>query len=250
MSQILANNNTFFNKKNTELPDQDEKDETELKQVKQFWDAVNLKDYETNSTLTKLFFEEYELQNYLNSDCRSIVQFGAATGNPLDQYKNRGWDVTAYDYSPKSYEILTHKGIKARFVDLNSVTQQSIPLSLTYNNLLIEDLSKVTNIFAVRILQFLKPESLPLILSKLADLPSPGSTYIFVGKVFPEEEGEEIVKDDRCRANYISSFFAQRKDMQILLQTTTNNKQAIKNAANTEIINEGDDEILVIKKVL
>lgn len=225
------------------------KKDAELKQLKLFWDEVCSKNYDTHSSLTKLFFEEYNLGYYLNSDCKNIVQFGAGSGDILDRYKCDDWDVTAYDYSQKSYEILTQKGIKIRFVDLNSISSAYSIEQLTYNEILIKDLKKVVNVIAIRILQFLKQESLMLLLTNFANLAYPGSIYIFVGKIFIDNEVKENIKEDKCHFNYILSFFSTRKDMKVLLHTTTNKNKNIKNPDNAEIISEGDDEVLIIKKL-
>lgn len=47
---------------------------------------------------TGYFFEKFDLDFYLNKKNKSVLQLGAMTGKPLIEYRDLGWQTTAYDY--------------------------------------------------------------------------------------------------------------------------------------------------------
>lgn len=173
---------------------------------------------------------------YLNNSCKSIVQFGAANGKPIDSYQQQGWSVVAYDNSIESINILKNKNITARHINLNHTKNKE----LAYQNDLNIDLNSETNIFAIRILEYLKPEALILLIFNMINLAKPGSTYFIMGHY----------KTSNCHTayvrNYFASFFAARTDMEILLHRDEKSHQ-FKNKANKPPIIE-NDEILIIRK--
>ena len=209
-------------------------------------DSVEIKlngEIKAAKSFTHLFFAEYKLTDFLNQDCKRILQLGASTGNFLEQYKENNWDVIGYDYSKKSIEKMQIKHISSRLIDLNSTDLICSQLRLTYQDQLQADLIKPTNILAIRVMQYLSPSALQLLIFNLINLSSPSTTFFIVGSINTEKSCK---KDDRRTQNYIASFFGARTDMECIYNALTNDVN--KNRKKITSKNDDVDQMLVIRK--
>ncbi len=187
------------------------------------------------SCYTSKFFHELKndyginLKQYL-APCNTTLQLGAWTGKFLKQMpyivrtpKNQTHVTIGYDYSLRSIECLQANGItKTRQVDLNSVTKVGEETQLAYLDQLKEDLRSKANILAIRIFEYLNPETVPLLMCALMDFAQPGSTFIFIGRApwkteahAIDEKSEQKNKDKVVPIDCMSRFF-RRQDIRII----------------------------------
>ncbi|MBA4697714.1 MAG: hypothetical protein H2069_10100 [Legionella sp.] len=161
------------------------------------------------SSMTRFFITTHALDIYLN-DSKKIFQLGAFHGEMLAEYKSNGYSVMGYEYIEHAIEHMKTKGIPVRKIDLNHFTNDK----LLYEKNLQEDLKDKTNIFAIRILHYLQPEALRLLMLSLMNLTAKDTTIIIVDSVTTKKP-----------ANFYASFFGARTDMKIDLLKTTDPTQ-------------------------
>jgi hypothetical protein len=155
------------------------------------------------SSYTENHFTNYEFAKHLDTSCKRILQLGSSVGRFLTPYAESGWNVTAYDFSPQAVETLQQSGINARLVNLNSRDEAG----LTYSSTLKADVSEQVNLILVRILPYLEPEALNLLLLNLVAEAAPGSTFFIADNPLPP-----------YKAGYAAFFFAQRPNFEILYE--------------------------------
>lgn len=178
---------------------------------------------------TENFFDYYKLYQYLDLSCKRIVQLGASHGKFMGRYKEQfGWDVIGYDYSKTAISEMSKKGIVAKKVDLNSMSQDK--KNLSYELELSQDVMEASHIFLFRVLQHLDPEPFKRLLCLLIDSAAPGSIFFIAGHIDKDAKPKKTLTPRTY--NYKASFFA-RTDMQFLRMQ------------NTSL----DEEILVIRKI-
>ncbi|PJE13410.1 MULTISPECIES: hypothetical protein [Legionella] len=169
------------------------------------------------SSYSENHFSNYQFARHLNIPCKRILQFGSSVGRFLTPFVELGWKITAYDFSPQAQEALIQNGVNARLVNLNSRDKEG----LTYSSTLKADVSEPVNILLIRILPYLEPEALNLLLLSLITEAAPGSTFFIADNPLPP-----------YKAMHTASFFAQRSNFQTLYQG-----------------NECCDDLLVVRKI-
>ena len=184
------------------------------------------------------FFDKWKLVTFIDQHNKHMLQFGASTGVFLKKYQDNGWQVMAYDYSGEAVKSLQEKHLPAKQIDLNSVSSSH---QLNYDSDLTADLSSASNIVSVRILQYLTPEAMCLLVAALMDKAQPNSVFFFVNSIKSEQEVRPTDSEELNR-NYIKSFFSPRTDMQILFSKATDD------ADQQYKMGESLDEVLVCKK--
>jgi len=192
---------------------------------------------QTARTYTHLFFQQYGLNAHLNNDHKRILQLGASSGLFLDKYKKEGWDVMGYDYTQSSIEYMQSRDIPCKLIDLNSITGSQ----LSYKAELNTDLTEPTNIFAIRILQYLDPSALTLLIFDLMNLAPNHSTFFIINSI------KKYQNNPNCQPNYIASFFAPRTDFSFLKNKMTHDN-VIENPDLDSTEDNQIDQILVVKK--
>ncbi len=182
----------------------------------------------TVDSYTDFFFEDHKLDKYLNTSCHKILQLGSSVGKFIEKYKNSGWSVVGYDYASAAIEELKRKGIEAKQIDLNATDSETE--TLNYAVELSKDISNPVNLLLIRVLQYLEPKALNLLLLYLMDNTAPGSVFFIVSTI-----KEQTSSDQKpvYQKGYLASFFKPRTDMKLL----------INNAVNAS------DELLVVQKL-
>ncbi len=166
------------------------------------------------------------LNRFMNSDCRKILQLGASAGKFLGEYQQKGWSVMGYDYSASSITTMKSNKIPAKLIDLNKVSDTG---KLDYATELKSDLVAPTNILLIRVLEYLDPAALEALLFFMIDNAKPNSVFVVAG--FCDGKEGELPYTGRT-PNYKPSFFGARTDMRIELLKRV-----------------GDDEICVVRKL-
>lgn len=170
--------------------------------------ALILHNYKIHfTTYTGYFFERFDLKLNLNLDCKSVLQLGANTGNQLIEYKELGWQTTAYDYCDAAIEYMKNKKINAKNIDLNEVVKGK----LAYADDLKQDLIKPCNIFIFRVLMYLNKDARELLIYNLIEFAQPGSIFM-IGEAICSIDGHPMC----LPKNYIPQFFQNRKDINII----------------------------------
>jgi hypothetical protein len=189
----------------------------------------------TDNFITKL--PKY-LSAELDSSYSLVIQFGVATGTGIRKAltaKDRG--IIGYDYSDSAMQGLKKNNIQSRKIDLNEIDPKSN--SLAYFNQLKQDLQTPAHIFLIRILEYIRPEAMALLLLALRDQSQPGTRFYFEnhyreksGKIIPEAG---IIFDYPVPYQLISSFFSPWPDFKNLhLQTLVGKENEAKDRYPTE----------------
>lgn len=173
-------------------------------------------------SLSFVFFKQFNLFPHLNANHQRALQLGASTGDFLASFAAMGWNVKGYDYSSNSIQAMQSKQIPCSLIDLNHFN----PADLS------QDLQATTNIFAIRILEYLDNQARSELIFTLMNLAIPGSTFFFVHKT----NGQHHLKH-----GYLATFFSARRDMTILLHDRT------PKALNPDVMHERDS-VLVVRK--
>lgn len=213
-------------------------------------------------------------QAFLNKDCKDIVDIGIGVGlqsSMMDAKFISDWKITGYESSPTALEYLrSSTAVQCR--EFNLMDPES------YRNILQADLSKITNIFMINVLFYLKtntPYKLQVIETLLwncIEMAKPGTVYFIVNctyaiiheNIAPSENPKKQLKlyDEICsaaerapvlRQGYVPSFFGARTDFSILhLEYQENEKSTF--FINTNVSPElrkaydAQHEILIVKK--
>lgn len=172
------------------------------------------------------YFEDFELKTHLNTSSKRMIQLGASTGKFLKEYQDAEWTVVGYDYSASSIRQLKNNNIPYEPDDLNARNKSG---ELTYGAKLAEYVAKgATNILLIRILEYLEPSALTLLIYNLMDNAAPGSVFFIAGAI--NENPSKPMSP--TTPNYRASFFGARTDMEIIV---------LKKVYTT-------DELLVVRK--
>lgn len=200
---------------------------------------------------TRYFFDKWNLYTFLNTSCQKFFQLGVASGKFIEDYQIKAeWDVSGYDYSATAIEYLKKHNISAKQIDLNAIDQNAT--SLLYQQELSQDLATPINFLAVRILQYLEPKALSLLLFTVMNTIKPDSVLFLVTTVLPKNE-DDVIKENRKQSitnsegnvkerGFIFSFFAPRTDFAVLFRTTTD-PVVVSDARHHY------DEVIVLKKL-
>lgn len=121
--------------------------------------------------------------------------------------KNR--ECIGYDYSENAVSIAANNGVNARLIDLCSINNGQ----LAYQDMIELDLSVATNIIAIRVLEYLNPQAVILLIFSLMNAAKPGSTLYFETCLINHSPLSKEVCHD-IENNYVASFFAPRTDKQ------------------------------------
>lgn len=145
---------------------------------------------------THFFLEQFNSYQFLNTSCADIVQFGQSFGALIEEYKNQHWNVVGYDFSETAFNNLQAKGVPVRLVDLNSIDDNH---HLTYEQQLLADTSKITNLLLIRILEYLEPEATMLLLFAIMDHAKKGSVFFIATKTvdFDEKTQKQMSNEHR-----------------------------------------------------
>lgn len=160
---------------------------------------------------TRMFFDEYHLNLYLNKANKNILQLGANTGEFLKELNVAGWETMGWDFSPTAIKLLKNNKIKCREIDLNAVEHSK----LLYENELKNDLKENSHLFSFRVLEYLKPEALKLLLLHLINHSKKGCIFFFAYNTKLKEPETDLTYH-YIPSNYIPSFFGARTDMEFL----------------------------------
>lgn len=186
-------------------------------------------------TFTHYFFSEEKLHVFFN-DHKNLLQLGASCGEFLKAYQTKGWDVVAYEYSKHAITHMIKIGLPTREIDLNSL---NVNQQLTYAAKLAEDLKTPTNILAIRILSYLKPEALIALMFHMFDAAQPGSTFFVINRICKNAgEYPNLSRRFVFPPNLMSTFFIARTDMEIQRSLQVKSPEPDKM-----------DEILVVRKL-
>lgn len=158
---------------------------------------------------TGLFFSQSALATQeLNSSFNRVVHLGAGIGSFLQPMAGTR-DVIGYDCSLAAVTQINQLGMRGRKVDLNNFDSYKVQLE--------QDLLIPTDILMIRILEYLHPEVVVLLLTLLIEQAEPGSVfYIETAWSMASRELETIGHMYKVVQGCIPSFFAARTDMTFL----------------------------------
>lgn len=170
-------------------------------------------------SFTPLYFHDDDSRKLLNKECRSIVNLGIGAG--LDVMGlGSDWQVIGYEYSVNAVNFLKNKkNFTIREIDLESLDETQTKLA--YDAQLAEDLSKVTNIVAANILQYLDDPSMTVLLLACIRLAQPGTVFFIANSVYTSDDKLEMKKqrDRKIRgfleAKTIELFCSRHPNMEL-----------------------------------
>ncbi len=188
----------------------------------QVWDKHNQERLESHShkkDQTKSFFDHIPIQHQqkFNSSSKRVIQIGIGTGAYIGNNCSSK-SVIGYDFSKTAIASIEEKGYIGRLLDLGELHPKN-KRQLAYHDLLRKDLAVPAEIVMIRVLEYLNPEAVKLLILSMIDLAKPDSKFYFdiwnghkrnktdlLGNLcyFPIEHG------------YIPSFFAARTDVEFL----------------------------------
>jgi len=207
---------------------------------KQYWEEFNENDGDVNirengkikkaTSYTHFFFDRFKLDNFLKNQNKRMLQLGVSNGKFLKDYQAKGWDVIGYDYCDSLVGQMNNNNIPFRNINLNSTHNNK----LTYEDKLEADCKTSTHVLAIRILEYLDPKTVPLLVFALMDKAKPDTTYFFVHATSLQNKPEKFSE------NYIASYFGPRTDIKFLFfDALVHNKDKDKDK----------DEVLVVRKL-
>lgn len=186
------------------------------------------------ASYTHKMCQYYRLNDYINPGLKSILQLGVSAAKFIRE-KPKHWNRIGYDYiEPNKNDFLF------RLLDLNSIDESGAESALAYAAQLQKDLRQPTNIFVIRILEYLTPEASKLLVFALMDYAQPGTRFILVGRALKEQPDNEATHqeagkpDQRAAKHYTATFFATRTDMKLLLHLQAK---------------ADEDEVLIVEKI-
>lgn len=188
------------------------------------WDAYNSVKGTSQGSInqTKQFFNEIDLEQketFLKSS-NKVVQLGCSDGNYISLLPDSK-KIVGYDYAKKSMIYLNKSNMQRRYIDLDETINEGTELS--YASELVQDLNVPTDILCIRVLEYLAPDSMSLLLFALINNAKPLSIfYIELSANKPKRDGydelERLGIHNSYKSGYVASFFAPRTDFQTLLR--------------------------------
>lgn len=186
----------------------------------EIWELMNQDKLSSPKMLhdhTRDFFkEEIRLCILLKSSNYPILQFGISLGSYLINNKfSDKRPIIGYDNSPTAIEHLQKNSIDARAIDLNSLDQNN---ELAYKSVLKHDLSVSSQLLFIRVLEYLNPQAVKLLMFAILET-APKGTTVFVEIFSPDIsifKSSSVDFFTPIPSGYIPSFFAPRTDMDIV----------------------------------
>lgn len=165
-----------------------------------------------------------------NRSPRQIIQIGCSSGLYLQELSSKNPEiglgrhrsVIGYDYSKAGLQLLSTNGFTAREVDLSSITPDG---ELAYQDALATDLSVASDILMIRVLEYLDPKAVVLMLFFIIQHLKPGSRVDI--ELYDSVNGEDLRQAGVVHAipvRYVASFFAPRTDMETVYHSVTANE--------------------------
>lgn len=113
-------------------------------------------------------------KNFLDST-NQIIQFGISYGAYVTGVgKRNNRSVIGYDYAPDAGKIAVQNGAKMRLQNLNAIKDKELP----YKTQLEEDFAAgPSDVFLIRVLEYLNPETVPLLMLSIICLAKLGSRF-------------------------------------------------------------------------
>lgn len=175
----------------------------------------------SDNDLTKEFYNSIPSGHSarFQSSARRILQLGVSLGQYVSQFSGGSREVVGYDISDIAINEAQRSGITARKINLDELKDDNGVKVLAYQSQLAEDLSTPTDLLAICFLEYLKPETLMVLLQSIIDLMKPESQcYFNIGIYTDSTSGRDFLKNHffyPVQAGYVPSFFAPRTDVQI-----------------------------------
>lgn len=167
---------------------------------------------------TQLFFESLRkkyLDQFLNST-NQIIQFGICNGDyitPIAKQYNR--NVIGYDYASIANTIATQKGAQMRPINLNNITADH---ELAYQAQLEHDFANISDVLLIRVLEYLNPEAVQLLMISMIKLAKPGSRF-YIEILSPQADitdpSGQITISYSLKPGTIRTFFQSKGNFKI-----------------------------------
>jgi hypothetical protein len=199
------------------------------------WNSYNSDISITNKNIpnqTFLFFERlpscFKSGFYVSS--LPIIQFGIAKALYVQKFSDSR-KIIGYDFSDVAIQALnTSNKISARKIDLNQINHTDN--SLAYLDLLKIDFSNPADVLLIRILEYMEPEAVKLLMISLCNLAQAGTRFYF--EIFnSEHSGTELkpgfIFDYNVSIGWISSFFNPWPDFTTTYYNVSYNEEQYKN---------------------
>jgi len=142
-----------------------------------------------------------------------IIQFGVGCAAYHKRF-SQARRIIGYDYSEVSKNVASSAGVQVRAFNLNAINHAH---QLTYEKQLKEDLSFLSDILCIRVLEYLTPEAVGLLMLTLVKHAQPGSRFYFAFLSFPTDQvgpqGTTIAY--ALKRSKITSFFSDNNAFKI-----------------------------------
>lgn len=161
---------------------------------------------------TKLFFDTIPpaLEVTFRSSTKRILQLGVSSGEYLaGSGLAAKRECIGYDYTETGVAFAKLKGVNAKLVDLTEIDDSE---SLVCRQHLNADMSVPVDMLAIRVMEYLDPQTVVALIYSLIDAAKPGSTFYFETHLRNNSTLPEAVCR-RIENSYIASFFGPRTDM-------------------------------------
>lgn len=126
---------------------------------------------------TQLFFESIgntQKEAFLCS-ASQIIQFGIGNGEYATNIaKQHNRKIIGYDFAPVANTVASANGAEMRLVNLNATNANN---NLGYQTQLENDFSDVSDVLLIRILEYLNPEAVQLLMISIMNSAKPGSRF-------------------------------------------------------------------------
>jgi hypothetical protein len=209
---------------------------------KQIWDKYLEERSDETSTQTFKYFKNISVMlknSFLNSD-KQIVHFGSSNSIYL-QNLNMDRRIIGYDYAESSFSLTQDSRLIPRLVDLESIDNNK----LTYNQMLENDLSVPSFVLMIRVLEYLTPQAVQLLIfAVISNLKSGSRVDIEILKVCQKDDPlNAIGLTHNMPKNYVASFFGPRTDIKFTHHEVTYNEEDDKSVESSRV------ERLVMEKI-
>ena len=194
---------------------------------------------------TRIFFNAIPkpLKNRFSSSTQRILEIGMGNGDYIGKtIGSTGRECIGYDYAENAVSTAASNGIQARLINLKEINEKN---QLAYLDTLKADLSVAADILVIRVLEYLGPEAVTLLIFALLDAAKPGSTLYF--ETYAVCDKKNSLPNFICNEienGYVASFFAPRTDIKFLHHTI--NDEGV-NISSGEV--EGTNNRLVVTKL-
>lgn len=183
------------------------------------YNEMKLKGVNINDQTTEFFKAILPAQKEaFHTSSKRIIQFGISTGHYVKALCSPSRSVAGYDYSETAINHINDVGMTGRLVDLNQIHPDNNK-RLAYQPLLETDLSVSVDILMVRILEYLNPETVMLLIFSLLDLARIDSTFYFEILSYKKESihySSRPIHFYHLQSGYVASFFAPRTDIEFV----------------------------------